>query len=246
MDFIREILPLFLSGEQLEYWLAIVNAIPKLWEGAQLTLELVGRSVVFGLLLAIPVGIARSSKKWYIRVIPSTYVFLIRGTPLLLQLFFVYYVLAQLPIVRDSFLWPYLRKPYWCALLALTLHTAAYISEIIRGSIKTIPQGEIEAAQALGMNRLQTLLYIILPRAARIGLPAYGNEVILMLKASALASTITLMELMGAAKYIVSRNYMALEMYFVAGIFYLALSFGLVIIFRVIENSLRVREINGH
>ncbi|MFT0213751.1 ABC transporter permease [Pseudomonas sp. F1_0610] len=227
-------------------WGIIYNSLPKLWEGAQLTLELVALSVVLGLLVAIPVGIARSSAKWYIRAVPSTYVFLIRGTPLLLQLFFVYYVLAQLPVVRESFLWPYLRKPYWCALLALTLHTAAYISEIIRGSIKTIPRGEIEAAQALGLSRWQTMFYIILPRAARIGLPAYGNEVILMLKASALACTVTLMELMGAAKYLASRNYMALEMYFAAGIFYLVLSFALIMGFRVIERGLRVREINGH
>lgn len=227
-------------------WEIIYSSLPKLWTGAELTLELVAYSVVLGLLLALPVGIARSSKKWYIRAVPSTYVFLIRGTPLLLQLFFVYYVLAQLPAVRESFLWPYLRKPYWCALLALTLHTAAYISEIIRGSIKTIPHGEIEAAQALGMNRWQTLLYIVLPRAARIGLPAYGNEVILMLKASALACTVTMMELMGMAKSLASRNYMALEMYFAAGIFYLVLSFALVMIFRAIESALRIREINGH
>lgn len=221
-------------------WDVIYQALPKLFEGAQLTLELVVITVTVGLILALPVGVARASKHWYVRLLPSTYVFFFRGTPLLLQLFLVYYGLSQFEAVRKGPLWPYLRDPYWCAIFAMTLHTAAYISEIIRGAIKGVPKGEIEAAYALGMSKFQALWHIILPRAARIGLPAYSNEVILMLKASSLASTVTLVEITGMARTLSSKNYMPLEMYFAAGIFYLVISFVLVQIFRVIEKKLRV------
>ena len=170
-------------------WEVIYKWLPKFIQGATLTLELVGIAVILGLLLAIPLGIARSSKLWYVRALPYAYIFFFRGTPLLVQLFLVYYGLAQFDAVRDSFMWPYLRDPFWCATATMTLHTAAYIAEILRGAIQAIPPGEIEAARALGMSRPKALFYIILPRAARIGLPAYSNEVILMLKASSLACT---------------------------------------------------------
>ncbi|MGH8355168.1 MAG: ABC transporter permease subunit, partial [Pseudomonas sp.] len=135
---------------------------------------------------------------------------------------------------------PYLRDPYWCAILTLTMHTAAYIAEILRGAIQAVPPGEIEAARALGMSRRQALFYIILPRAARIGLPAYSNEVILMLKASALASTITLLELTGMARTIIARTYLPVEIFFAAGLFYLLIAFVLVRGFKVLERWLRV------
>ncbi len=139
-------------------------------EGAALTLELVAIAVIAGLLVALPLGIGRASRHWYVRALPYTYIFFFRGTPLLLQLFIVYYGLAQFDAVRQSALWPFLRDPYWCALLTMTLHTAAYIAEIMRGAIHAVPIGEVEAARALGMSRRQTLWHIILPRAARIGL----------------------------------------------------------------------------
>ena len=150
----------------------ILKWLPKMLQGAQLTLELLAIAVVAGLILALPLGIARASRHWYVRAIPYTYVFFFRGTPLLLQLALVYYGLAQFDAVRKSVLWPYLRDPYWCALLTMTLHTAAYIAEILRGAIHAIPVGEVEAARALGMSRRQALFHIILPRAARIALPA--------------------------------------------------------------------------
>eukprot|EP01133_Synstelium_polycarpum_P008195 gene8195-9641_t len=184
-------------------WAVIIKWLPKLAQGATLTLELVAIAVIAGLLLAIPLGIARSSRLWYVRTLPYCYIFFFRGTPLLVQLFLVYYGLAQFDAVRESFMWPYLRDPFWCATATMTLHTAAYIAEILRGAIQAIPPGEIEAARALGMSRPKALFYIILPRAARIGLPAYSNEVILMLKASALASTVTLLELTGMARTII-------------------------------------------
>ena len=226
-------------------WDVIIKWLPKLLEGAYLTLELVGIAVVVGLLFAIPLGMARSSRHWYVRAVPFSYIFFFRGTPLLLQLFLVYYGLAQFDVVRQGPLWPYLRDPYWCALIAMTMHTAAYIAEIIRGAIQAVPPGEIEAARSLGMTRAQTMRHIILPRAARIGLPAYSNEVILMLKASSLASTITLLELTGMARTVIARTYLPVEIFFAAGLFYLLMTFILVQIFRWLERVLRVDALQG-
>ena len=226
-------------------WEVIIKWIPRLAQGATLTLELVAIAVIAGLILAIPLGIARSSKLWYVRALPYGYIFFFRGTPLLVQLFLVYYGLAQFDAVRESMMWRYLRDPFWCATATMTLHTAAYIAEILRGAIQAIPPGEIEAARALGMSRPKTLLYIILPRAARIGLPAYSNEVILMLKASSLASTVTLLELTGTARTIIARNYQTVEIFFAAGVFYLLISFVLVQAFKWLERWLRVDATQG-
>lgn len=226
-------------------WEVIIKWLPKLAQGATLTLELVAIAVIAGVLLAIPLGIARSSKRWYVRSLPYAYIFFFRGTPLLVQLFLVYYGLAQFDAVRESALWPYLRDPFWCATVTMTLHTAAYIAEILRGAIQAIPPGEIEAARALGMSRPKAMFYIILPRAARIGLPAYSNEVILMLKASALASTVTLLELTGMARTIIARTYLPVEIFFAAGVFYLVMAYVLVRGFKLLERWLRVDACQG-
>ncbi|MFI8480353.1 ABC transporter permease [Pseudomonas sp. NPDC078700] len=226
-------------------WEVIIKWLPRLAEGAVLTLELVAIAVVAGLILAIPMGIARSSKNLLVRGIPYGYIFFFRGTPLLVQLFLVYYGLAQFDAVRNGPLWPILRDPFWCAVITMTLHTTAYIAEILRGAIQAVPQGEVEAARALGMSRSQAMLRIILPRAARIGLPAYSNEVILMLKASALASTVTLLELTGMARTIIARTYLPVEIFFAAGLFYLVIAYVLVQAFRLLERWLRVDACQG-
>ena len=226
-------------------WAVIIKWLPKLAQGATLTLELVAIAVIAGLLLAIPLGIARSSRRWYVSALPYAYIFFFRGTPLLVQLFLVYYGLAQFDAVRNSFMWPYRRDPFWCATATMTLHTAAYIAEILRGAIQAIPPGEIEAARALGMSKPKTLFYIILPRASRIGLPAYSNEVILMLKASALASTVTLLELTGMARTIIARTYLPVEIFFAAGLFYLLMAYILVRGFKLLERWLRVDACQG-
>jgi len=226
-------------------WEVIIKWLPKLAQGATLTLELVAIAVIAGLLLAIPLGIARSSRLGYVRALPYAYIFFFRGTPLLVQLFLVYYGLAQFDAVRNSALWPYLRDPFWCATATMTLHTAAYIAEILRGAIQAIPRGEIEAARALGMSGPKALFHIILPRATRIGLPAYSNEVILMLKASALASTVTLLELTGMARTIIARTYLPVEIFFAAGMFYLLMAFLLVQGFKQLERWLRVDACQG-
>lgn len=209
--------------------------LPKLLNGAQLTVQLVVFSGILGLLLAIPLGIARSSERMWIKGLPWAYIFFFRGTPLMVQLFLVYYGLSQFPAVRHSALWPFLRDPYWCALVTMGLHTAAYIAEILRGAIQAVPRGEVEAGISVGMSRAQVLRRILLPRAARIALPAYSNEVILMLKGSALASTITLLELTGQARTIIAKTYMPVEIFLTTGVFYLVISFCMVRLFKLLE-----------
>ncbi|MCD5996704.1 ABC transporter permease [Pseudomonas sp. CDFA 602] len=226
-------------------WEVIIKWMPRLAQGATLTLELVAIAVIAGLIIAIPIGIARSSRHFPVRALPYAYIFVFRGTPLLVQLFLVYYGLAQFDAVREGPLWPYLRDPFWCAVITMTLHTAAYIAEILRGAIQAVPAGEVEAARALGMSKWKALFYIVLPRAARIGLPAYSNEVILMLKASALASTVTLLELTGMARTIIARTYLPVEIFFAAGMFYLVMAFVLVQGFRLLEKLLRVDASQG-
>lgn len=220
--------------------------LPKLLNGAQLTVQLVVFSGMLGLVLAIPLGIARSSERLWVKGLPWAYIFFFRGTPLMVQLFLVYYGLSQFPTVRHSALWPFLRDPYWCALLTMALHTAAYIAEILRGAIQAVPRGEVEAGISVGMSRAQILRRILLPRAARIALPAYSNEVILMLKGSALASTITLLELTGQARTIIAKTYMPVEIFLTTGVFYLVISFCMVRLFKLLEWRLSRHLRLGH
>lgn len=223
-----------------EKWELIERFLPQLWDGTLVTLQLVGLAVLIGLFVAIPLGLARASRHWYIRALPYSYIFFFRGTPLLLQLFLVYYGISQFQAVRDSFLWPYLREPFWCALITMTMHTAAYIAEILRGAIQTVPPGEVEAARALGMSKRQALQHIILPRAIRIGLPAYGNEVILMLKASAVVYTVTMMDIMGVIRTVNSRTYEYELFFMVAGVMYLIITLLFTQLFRLVERWLKV------
>ena len=223
-----------------EKWALIERFLPQLWDGTLVTLQLVGLAVLIGHFVAIPLGLARASRHWYIRALPYSYIFFFRGTPLLLQLFLVYYGISQFLVVRDSFLWPYLREPFWCALITMTMHTAAYIAEILRGAIQAVPPGEVEAARALGMSKRQALQHIILPRAIRIGLPAYGNEVILMLKASAVVYTVTMMDIMGVIRTINSRTYEYELFFMVAGAMYLIITLVFTQLFRLVERWLKV------
>ena len=228
-----------------ERWEMIVRWAPMLWDGTLVTLQLVGIAVVVGLIFAIPLGLARASRHWYVRAIPYSYIFFFRGTPLLLQLFLVYYGLSQFEVVRDSMFWPYLREPYWCALITMTLHTAAYIAEILRGAIQAVPPGEVEAARALGMSKRQALQHIILPRAIRIGLPAYGNEIILMLKASAVVYTVTLLDIMGVVRTLNARTYQYEMFFMIAGLIYLVITLVFTQLFKLVERWLKIDASRG-
>ncbi|OPX55614.1 amino acid ABC transporter membrane protein 2, PAAT family [Oceanospirillum multiglobuliferum] len=213
----------------------IIQYFPRLLEGAMTTLELVVVSGLIGSLLALPLGLARHSHRPWLYALPYAYIFFFRGTPLLVQIFLVYYGLAQFEFVRESALWPYLREPYWCAIIAFSLNTAAYTAEILRGALGNVPRGEIEAAKTIGMRRVMLYRRIMLPRAFGMIMPAYGNEVILMLKSSALASTITLLDLTGTARTIIARTYTPIEIFLAAGFIYLMLSLIIIQFFRFLE-----------
>lgn len=219
-------------------WQVMLESLPQLLEGAWLTLELVAVSGVLGLALAVPMAMARVSRWRWLRVLPWLHIYFFRGTPLLVQIYLVYYGFGQFEAVRESLFWPYLREAYWCAIIAFTLNTSAYTAEILRGAIQAVPTGEVEAARALGMTPATTWRRILLPRAFRIALPAYSNEVILMLKGSALASTITLMDLTGVARTIIARTYTPLELFLAAGVLYVALTFLILAGFRAVESRL--------
>jgi polar amino acid transport system permease protein len=219
-------------------WGVIWEYFPRLLQGAWLTLELVAVSGLLGLLLAVPLALMRASANPAINAFPYAYIFFFRGTPLLVQIFLIYYGASQFDAVKESFLWPILREPYWCAIIAFSMNTAAYAAELIRAAIQAIPKGEIEVSMALGMSKLTMIRRIVLPRAAGIVLPGYSNEVLLMLKSSALASTITLLDLTGMARTIIARTYTPLEMFFAAGMVYLAIAAVMILIFRLLERRL--------
>ncbi|MBP0050184.1 ABC transporter permease [Marinobacterium sp. AK62] len=219
-------------------WDVIVEYFPRLIDGVWVTLELIFLSGLFGLMLAVPLALMRASQSRWLRLLPFGYIFFFRGTPLLVQIFLIYYGASQFDAVRESVLWPILREPYWCAIIAFTLNTAAYSAELIRGAIQAIPKGELEAADAFGMSRWLKIRRIVLPRAFGIVLPAYGNELILMLKSSSLASTITLLDITGAARTIIARTYTPLEIFATAGVLYLTIAAIMIGCFRLLEMRL--------
>jgi arginine/ornithine transport system permease protein len=217
------------------------------FQGLWVTVQLVAGSLMLGLCLAVPLALLANSRNWLLNVPVFCFGYFFRGTPLLVQMFMLYYGAGQFEFIRNSLLWPILREAYWCALIAFTLNTAAYTAEILRGAIKATPLGEIEAAKACGMSHLQMTHRIILPSAFRRALPAYGNEVIFMLHGSSLASVITLIDITGAARIINSRYYSPYEAFLTAAVFYMALTFLIVFLFKQIERRwfahLRPRDV---
>ena len=198
----------------------------RLLEGLPLTLNLAFTSVALGAVLAMVLALMRMSGVFALDWFARAYVFVFRGTPLLVQIFLIYYGLGQFrPTLQELGLWTFFREPYWCAVLALTLNTGAYASEIIRGGLQAVPHAQVEAAQACGMSGFLLFRRIVFPIAVRQALPAYGNEIILMVKATSLASIITMMELTGIAQKLISQTFRAVEIFIVAGAMYLVLNF---------------------
>ncbi len=203
--------------------------------GFALTVMITIVSFVVGQILALPLALALTSTNRLLRLSVSTYTFLIRGSPLLVQLFIVYYGLGQIEAVRHSFLWPLLRSPVYCAILAIGLNSAAYSAELLAGAMRQIPPGQSEAGSALGLHRGVLLLKILLPQAYRAILPPIGNELVLVMKGSTLASAVTVMEMTGAARVFVARSYAPFETFLIAGAIYLLMGAVLGRVFRFIE-----------
>jgi octopine/nopaline transport system permease protein len=198
----------------------------RLLEGIPLTLNLAATSVGLGAVLAMLLALMRMSGIAPLDWLARAYVFVFRGTPLLVQIFLIYYGLGQFrPTLQEWGLWGFFREPYWCAILALTLNTGAYASEIIRGGLQAVPFAQVEAARACGMSGFLLFRRIVFPIAVRQALPGYVSELILMVKATSLASIITMMEVTGIAHKIISQTFRAVEIFICAGAIYLILNF---------------------
>jgi His/Glu/Gln/Arg/opine family amino acid ABC transporter permease subunit len=214
----------------------IWESLPKLLTGSITTIQLTAISVAIGLCLAVPCALMRVNRNPLFRWPVYGFIFYFRGTPLLVQIFLIYYGSGQFQEFFSQIgLWQFFREAWFCAILSLTLNTAAYTAEILRGAIQAVPFGDIEAARACGMSG--SLLYrrIILPKAFRIAWPAYTNEVVFLLQASSLVSIITIMDITGAARVIASRTFAFYELYLTAAALYLVLVYGVLFVFRRIE-----------
>ena len=203
----------------------IITSFPKLLSATLITLKLLSASLFFGLLLGLFFAILRLNQSKLIRGFAYGYSYVFRGTPLLVQIFIIYFGLGQIEYLRSTILWTILKEPYWCAIIAFSLNTGAYTSEILRSAFQTIKPGFIEAGKSLGISSKIIFYKIQIPIAVKQSLPAYGNEIILMLKGTSLASTVTLMDLTGVAKYIISTTFKPVEVFIVAGGIYLFLTF---------------------
>jgi His/Glu/Gln/Arg/opine family amino acid ABC transporter permease subunit len=217
----------------------ILDSVPRLLHGAVTTMELTSISLVIGLCLAVPLSIMRTQRNPLMWMPVYGFNFYFRGTPLLVQIFLVYYGSGQFQeMLTQAGLWIFFREARFCAILTLTLNTAAYTSEILRGGIEAIPIGEIEAARACGMSGPLLYRRIILPKAFRLAWPAYTNEVVFLLQATSLVSIITIMDITGVARMVASRSFAFYELYITAAVFYLFLVYGVLFLFRKIEYRL--------
>jgi len=203
----------------------MINSFPKLLNAAVITLKLLSVSLIMGLFIGLFFAILRLNKNIFINKFAYGYSYIFRGTPLLVQIFIIYFGLGQIEYLRSTVLWVILKEPYWCAIIAFALNTGAYTSEILRSAFQTIKPGIVEAGKSLGISNKVIFYKIQIPIAIRQSLPAYGNEIILMMKGTSLASTVTLMDLTGVAKYIISTTFKPIEVFIVAGGIYLFMTF---------------------
>ena len=201
------------------------NSFPKLLNATVITLKLLSLSLFFGLFIGLLFAVMRMNRNIIINKFAYGYSYLFRGTPLLVQIFIIYFGFGQIEFIRESIAWVILKEPYWCAIIAFALNTGAYTSEILRSAFQTISRGYIEAGKSLGIPSKIVFYKIQIPIAIKQSLPAYGNEIILMLKGTSLASTVTLMDLTGVAKYIISTTFKPIEVFIVAGSIYLFMTF---------------------
>ena len=199
------------------------------------TIKLVFLSLSIGFLISIFFALIRISSIKPLSLTIYYYIFVIRGTPLLVQIYLIYFGLGSIKAIRESFLWIFLKEPFWCGVLALVLNTVAYTTEIIRGGIQSVTKGQIESCKSLGMNRFMMYYKIILPVAFRQALPAYGNEMILMVKATSLVSLTTYMDMTGLARNIMSKTFAPIEAFIAAGSIYLFINFLVVQFIKYLE-----------
>lgn len=217
----------------------IIESLPRLLSGSLITIQITALSVFIGFCMAIPLAVIRVSGRRIFSLPVYAFTFYFRGTPLLVQIFLIYYGSGQFhAFLASAGLWSLFQSAWFCAVLALTLNTAAYSTEIFRGGIQGVPAGEIEAARACGMSGIRLYRRIIIPRAIRIAWPAYTNEVVFLLQASSLVSIITVMDLTGVAREIAARSFAFYEIYIFAAVLYIIIVYGVLWVFKRIERRM--------
>ena len=199
----------------------MIEAVVVLSSGLRLTLTLTILALATGFVISVPLAFVRAFARPALSLSVLAYTYVFRGTPMLVQLFLVYYGLGQIEAVRTSIFWVVLRDPFWCALLTFSLNSAAHTTEILCRGLQSVPKGMTEAAATLGLKRFQIARLVTFPIALRISLPAYGNEVVSMIKGSSLASTVTLLDVTGMARQMVSTTFAPYEIFILAGAIYL-------------------------
>jgi octopine/nopaline transport system permease protein len=195
-------------------------------------------SLAWGLALAVPMGILAVEGPRWVKALAAVHMTFFRGTPLLAQIFLIYFGCGQASIVRDTFLWAAFKNPFFCAVLALALNTSAYTASIIKGAVLSVPKPEIEAGEAFGLTRAKLYRHVIAPSALRLFMPAYGSEVIIIMKATSLASTVTMLDLTGLARNIMSRYFRPFEAFIITASIYILMTVALAKIFKIAERRL--------
>lgn len=226
--YINEIFVFFSNSLIIKNFLTISKAIDE-------TLLLLLISLPLGFIVSLIFALGRVSNYKIISKPISAYIFIVRGTPLLVQIYLIYFGLGSVKAVRESFLWIVLKEPFWCGVVALTINTVAYGSEIFRGGIQSVSKGQIESGKSLGFSIYELYRRIIFPIALRKVLPAYGNELILMVKATSLVSLTTYMEMTGIARKLMAKTFAPVEAFVAAGILYLFLNFLMVQLVKYLE-----------
>jgi len=220
----------------------MISSFPKLINATFVTLKLLSASLLIGIFLGLFFAILRINKNVFVNQFAYGYSYIFRGTPLLVQIFIIYFGLGNIEWLRTTFLWSILKEPYWCAIIAFALNTGAYTSEILRSAFQTIKPGVIEAGKSLGISNSMIFYKIQIPIAIRQSLPAYGNEIILMLKGTSLASTVTLMDITGVAQKIISTTFRPLEVFIIAGSIYLFMTFLIYNLIKYLEKKYNFQQ----
>ena len=215
----------------------VIDHFPTLLQGLFVTIHLIGFSLILGLVMAVPLALIRHLKVPLANQLIYSYTYFFRATPLLLQIYLIYYGVAQFEWIRDSFLWSFFKEAYLCAVLAFSLNTAAYTAEIIKGALDTMNKQEIEAAVTFGMTKRQIYRRIVLPNALRRCIPAYSNEVIFLFHSSAMASVITVTELTGAAYALYTKYYDPFGPFLTVAFMYLGLILLIIGFFKLLEKK---------
>lgn len=223
-------------------WEAFISTVSILWKGFGLTVYIGLWGIALSLVVGISLALMRLSNSRLLSGFAFSYSTIFRGTPLLVQLFLLYYGVGMIAWVKEvPLVWWLFSDGTRTAILAITLNSGAYVSEVFRGGFQSVPKGQIEAAQAIGMSSWQCFKRVRLPLAVRQALPAYSNEIVIAIKGTSLASTIAVLELTGYARRIMSQNYAIMETFIIAGLLYLAINFSLLAIIYLIERQLKLR-----